>query len=416
MSSNRSTENYPIATDISVGGNLSTPISTISRERLERLVSQETSGAYSTERVISPPMTIAVRQEHPGGPSYQEALSYTFLIHSMKFARLTQMDDGRLVMIATGWLEESPTEERICFMIYSDDEGNSWTQPREIHRGLERPEPVNLGSEKLLIIPNDDPGFTCISHDKGQTWGEKRPFPTVPDGRVTTRHGTVLVEGLTVSGVFTTERTSDVAGWTAESMIRRSRDGGHTWNEGIWLPPQWQVSEGSLVRAADGALVVSLRTAQAHGMPSYCDHWRRITTARSLDDGSTWTDHQIHFDYGKVHSGLVRLSTGDILMTYAARMGELDGEMYHGIEAVLSRDCGQTWDWDNRFILFRWAMHQGMHSPVSVELSDGRILTVFLFHYDAPWNNGSFSSKVLGMTAAVYWSPYADEGSPQSAS
>ena len=53
---------------------------------------------------------------------------------------------------------------------------------------------------------------------------------------------------------------------------------------------------------------------------------------------------------------------------------------------------------------------------VSVELSDGRILTVFLFHYDAPWNNGSFSSKVLGMTAAVYWSPYADEGSPQSAS
>ena len=120
----------------------------------------------------------------------------------------------------------------------------------------------------------------------------------------------------------------------------------------------------------------------------------------------TWTDHQVHFDYGKVHSGLVTLGSGDILMTYAVRMGELDGQIYHGIEAVLSRDHGRTWDWHNRFILSRWAMHQSMHSPVSVELSDGRILTVFLFHYDAPWNKGSFSSAVLGITAVVIWSPY----------
>ena len=51
-------------------------------------------------------------------------------------------------------------------------------------------------------------------------------------------------------------------------------------------------------------------------------------------------------------------------------------------------------------------MHQAMHSPVSVELSDGRILTIFLFHYDAPWNKGSFSSAVLGLSAVVIWSPY----------
>ncbi len=189
---------------------------------------------------------------------------------------------------------------------------------------------------------------------------------------MTTRHGTILVEGETVSGVFATEDNSDASGWTARSLIRRSRDGGRTWNEGIWLPREWQVSEGALARAADGALVVSLRTAQTPGMPSTCDHWRRITTARSVDDGLTWTDHQVHFDYGKVHSGLVTLRNGDILMTYAARMGEL----YHGIEAVLSSDHGKTWDWDSRFVLFRWAMHQSMHSPVSVELADGRILPI----------------------------------------
>ena len=92
-------------------------------------------------------------------------------------------------------------------------------------------------------------------------------------------------------------------------------------------------------------------------------------------------------------------------MTYAVRMGELEGEIYHGIEAVLSRDGGRTWSWDRRFVLFRWAMHQSMHSPVSIELSDGRIFTLFLYHYDAPWNKGSFDSAVLGSTSAVIWSP-----------
>ncbi len=397
---------YPTARDVSIHRNVPTPQSNIPLERLEHLVSHEASGAYSSQRVISPPMKTPVRQEHLEGPRYQEALTYTFLVHSMKFARLTQMDSGRLVMIASGWIEESAVDERTCFIIFSDDQGYSWSQPHQIHRGLERPEPINLGGQRLLILPNDDPGFTCTSEDGGQTWSAKVPFPKLPDGRVTPRHGTVLVEGQTLSGIFMVEDVADDSGWTARALIRRSHDSGRTWNEGIWLPRQWQVSEGSLTRARDGALVVSLRTAQTPDMPSYCDHWRRLTTARSLDEGLTWTNHQVHFDYGKVHSGLVVLSNGNLLMTYAARMGELDGEIYHGIEAVLSCDHGKTWDWDSRFIVFRWAMHQSMHSPVSVELADGRILTSFLFHYDAPWNKGSFNAAVLGISAVVIWSPY----------
>ncbi len=97
-------------------------------------MSHEASGAYSPDRVISPLVRLAVRQKHSAGPRYQEALSYTFLVHSMKFARVTQMDDGRLMMIASGWLEEGQNGECSCFIIYSDDEGQSWTQPREIHR------------------------------------------------------------------------------------------------------------------------------------------------------------------------------------------------------------------------------------------------------------------------------------------
>ena len=401
----------PTAKDVSLKTDRPTPADTIPVERLRQLASKQASASYATGRVISPPMPIAIRRQHPGGPSYQEGLSYTFLIHSMKFAGLARMDNGHLLLVASGWLKNPLREERAVFVMRSDDEARSWSRPRIIHWGLERPEPISLGDQKLVLIPRDDAGFISFSEDGGQNWGEQIPFPRLPDGsnRQTYRHGTPLVEGQTITGVFYVQGESR-EGWSAYSLLRRSRDGGRTWGDDLWLPPEWLTSEGAITRARDGALVVALRTAQAPGLPSYSDHWRRITTARSTDEGKTWTDHQVHFRYGKAHSRLLTLSSGDILLTYAARMGELDREMYHGIEAVLSRDNGKTWDWDHRFILFRWAMHESMHSPQSVELADGRILTLFGYHYDAQWNEGPLGAPgyPLGMTSALIWSPYPE--------
>ena len=406
-----SASQIPTAKDVSAKPDVPTPKDAISLERLQKLASKEASASYSPDRVISPPMPIAIRQEHPGGPAYQEGLSYTFLIHSMKFAGMVRMDDGQLLLMGTGWLKDPVGEERGVFVMRSADEAQSWSRPRIIHWGLERPEPINLGGKKLVMIPRDDAGFISFSEDGGQHWGEKIPFPRLPDGsnRQTYRHGTPLVEGQTITGVFYTEGELR-EGWTAYSLLRRSRDGGRTWGDELWLPPEWLTSEGAITRARDGALVIALRTSQAPGLPSYSDHWRRITTARSMDEGKTWTDHQVHFQYGKVHSRLLTLSSGDILLTYAVRMGELDGEVYHGIEAVLSSDNGKTWDWDRRFILFRWAMHQSMHSPQSIELADGRILTLFGYHYDAKWNEGPLGAAgyPMGITSTVIWSPYPE--------
>ena len=78
---------FPTATDVSTPAEVPTPRGTIPLERLEAMVSHEASGGYSSDRVISPPMTIAVRQEHPGRPTYQEALTYTFLIVRGAFRR-----------------------------------------------------------------------------------------------------------------------------------------------------------------------------------------------------------------------------------------------------------------------------------------------------------------------------------------
>ena len=40
-------------------------------------------------------------------------------------------------------------------------------------------------------------------------------------------------------------------------------------------------------------------------------------------------------------------------MTYAARIGELEGRTYHGIEGVLSHNHGATWDWRHRYYFDR---------------------------------------------------------------
>tara|TARA_B100000686_G_C16729723_1_gene939917 strand:+ start:220 stop:1500 length:1281 start_codon:yes stop_codon:yes gene_type:complete len=398
----------PTAIDKSISRSVPTPVDSIPVEKLKTLVSRNANAEWDPNRVITPHMPLAVRQDHHRKPRYQEATSYTFLIHSAKFASMCRMEDGRIAMVITGWIDGADKETRGCLITFSDDEGNTWSQPQLFHQGLERPQPIHLGNNELLIIPMDDDGFITRSSDDGVSWSEKRPFPRLANGDITYHKGSVLVEADSVSAIFmATVPPHGKTGWRAQSLIRTSHDRGETWNDGIWLPSQWETSEGSITRANDGALVVSLRTSQPPEYPEFSDHWRRLTTARSTDNGKSWTDHQVHFKYGKVHSDLVTLKDGRILMTYAARMGELEGKIYHGIEAVISNDHGKTWEWENKFTLFRWAMHQTMHSPCSIELKDGRILTVFLYHYGAQWGNTTTggNSRTLGITSAVIWSP-----------
>lgn len=373
------------------------PLDTVPLAELDKVVPHQRGAEWPKDWVTTPPMPMVIRRgEDVKTASYQEVTGYTFLINSMKRPRLVRMDSGRLVLAATAWLHK--TGDEVGFIVVSDDEGKSWSQPREVMHGTL----INLGGKKLMIIA--DAGKMTFSDDAGDTWSAPEPSPRLKDGSVCYHHGSVVVEGNTVSAIFFADRHT--------AFLRRSADSGHTWGEPIPLPKFQNTAEGpsgftegALTRAADGALVVALRTGPSPGYPDYSDHWRRIITARSTDNGKTWTDAQFYFRCGKVHADLLTLPNGDILMTYATRMGELDGQVYHGIEAVLSHDHGKTWDWANRYYLFRWAMMTSMHSPQSVVLSDGRVLTVFLYNYDAPWGKRVLPEALnIGLVNAIFWS------------
>ena len=75
-------------------------------------------------------------------------------------------------------------------------------------------------------------------------------------------------------------------------------------------------------------------------------------------------------------------------MSYVVRLGypaTHEGFPQFGVEAVVSRDNGQTWDKDHRYILATWvgnmtggnAWFCSPQSTSSVRLPDGTILTAF---------------------------------------
>ena len=116
----------------------------------------------------------------------------------------------------------------------------------------------------------------------------------------------------------------------------------------------------------------------------------------------------MHSQYGHVHTHLLCLPDGRVLMTFAARIGELEGRTYHGIEAVLSADGGETWDWQRRYVLFR-AFDGTTHSPQSVRLRDGRMLTVLMHHTTCSWTDQPDRCREgnlirFGHVSVVIWS------------
>ena len=172
-----------------------------------------------------------------------------------------------------------------------------------------------------------------------------------------------------------------------------------TWGEEIAVPEWKGVNEVGLVRAANGHIVAYCRTDlsawfrdPAHRKPEGMDPpdlYSGFGISISRDDGKRWSPVNRLFDHGRHFVSFVLLPNRDLVMTYMVRIGyphNVDGFPTYGIEALVSRDHGVSWDMEHRIILDEWTGNMRGHpgawwaspqSTSSVLLPAGLILTAY---------------------------------------
>ena len=121
--------------------------------------------------------------------------------------------------------------------------------------------------------------------------------------------------------------------------------------------------EPALAILSDGKWVATMRVN--------LDGYVRQTC--SWDSGRHWTVPRNLKIRGKPHH-LLPLKDGRLLMTYGHRFFPL------GIRACVSSDGGRTWDLKNEIVLRHKGADTDLGYPVSIELDDGLVFTVYYYN------------------------------------
>lgn len=315
-------------------------------------------------------------------------------------------------VVAVPYVVYLPEKDRVLMLVgcdyphhaevlTSDDHGATWSSPRIIWRD-DAGDPVPglgvsltyLGGGKLLMHAGSSRLF---SENFGETWGNPEPVGPTPDGKPWYTWDPLFVDRGTQMGSviqliesgYTWHRPPEVEEAHQQAYLRFSTDLGRTWDDGIKVPQWRKVSEVALVRMANGELLAACRTdipPSKNG--EWIDHYEGLGMSFSSDDGKTWSEIRKLYDWGRHHPSLVVLPNGHIVMTYVVRKGYIDtadGFPQFGIEAVVSRDHGRTWDLDHRYILHVWKGNRkdvnkwwrSSQATSTVLLPDGSLLTAF---------------------------------------
>ena len=314
---------------------------------------------------------------------------------------LAQMDNGEIIL-AGSW-RGNGEEGGVTVVAISSDRGSTWSDLERVPGATGRPMNLtNLGGSTVSFVTDR----RYFSHNNGRTWPDSVDHPPTSEGMKFNLEGNAWVD----RDAQGKAKTIFEIGWhykpgqshprdAASAVFRRSTDGGHTWKDEI-SPPQWKwhvthngkkylrgVSEGAIVRAANGDLVAALRTDM---QPRYfnqpaVDHYEGTGVSISKDDGRTWSPINVLNDAGRLHANLLRLPNDDLIMTLIVRIDTHEGQLAsyrRGCEAIVSHDHGVTWELDRKYILDAWEFfdHTNPHigpcgHQYSILMNDGYVLT-----------------------------------------
>ena len=229
------------------------------------------------------------------------------------------------------------------------------------------------------------------STDGGRTWDARQvteiePYYVLSGWGGATGTGWIVLDDGTLMGTMEGKSSPDQEIWM--TYILSSGDGGKTW-KATPVPydpadPREYV-EGSIIRLAGGRVLLAARNA-VKGL--------NIQVAWSDDNGRTWRPFCSTPMRG-YPPHLLELKDGKVLCTYGRRFRPF------GIRACLSSDGGETWDAENEIVIEdngpeTYLMSGGVGYPMSAQLSDGTIVTVY---YDTK------PAEIKGVYVAKGWRP-----------
>ena len=355
-------------------------------------------------------------------PAKIQAIQHPTANMTMPFG-LVRMDNGELALQCSA--EGKPTKPVIAF---SRDEGDTWTDFIEIPGASSRPMLLTYHGGGTLSFVTSRRYF---SYDYGRTWTDSVAHPTTRAGRPFHLEGNAWVDRDEAGKA----KAILELGWhyapgkkhprdDATVVFRRSIDGGRLWID-EFSPPQWKftmqhagkswlrgVSEGAIVRAANGDLVAALRSDMP---PSFFDgphddSLEGTAISISQDDGQTWSKMNILFYAGRHHANLQRLPNNALVCTMIVR-DDVDGlkraSDRRGCDALISRDNGKTWNIDRRYELDAWRYDRedgywvdGKCGHIAaVALPDGQVISAY-GHY------------LKGAAVLIKWHPDARPATP----
>lgn len=323
------------------------------------------------------------------------------------------LPDGQLVMVAS-FVRKAPDGRRDEWvgLWRSSDGGETWSERIEVKDLIGRESWLTCISDGTLFatshLSEDDSknpeGYTHSyvhrSTDDGQTWARMRigPEDFPPNAQTQTSRNIVeLPDGTLLLGVSVNEMEQ---GRIAYLWI--SQDRGETWNRstsrvriGEYRGQPYDNWDGFFCedftfRAQSGKLLHFIRCGPPS--PMYPMNDGRLTPSgsaidrtmrcESTDLGQTWGELRDCGDYGMHYPRVIRLQDGRLLLTFTQR-----GVFYPiGLQAVLSYDDGETWDFQSDRLIIEgktgWGISSGGGFGNTIQLADGTLVSCSTYRWD----------------------------------
>jgi hypothetical protein len=354
-------------------------------------------------------------------PAMFNLVSAPYGHENMQMPSLVYMPEKkRLLMTA----EFGVTTSIKTIVITSDDFGGTWTNRRWMHTDANGNPDIGgtvgvtyLGNGVLTASPES--GRRVFSRDYGETWNESYPIPDGANGRVLYHWDPVVVDRDKSGNIVrmlesrwneTGYDRNDPRYKYSQAYLWTSEDVGKTWSKEVPIPQWYGVNEVALVRAKNGDLIAACRTDNPVRFTDIQDMWSGLGISISKDNGNTWSPINHLYEYGRHHASFVVLPNGHIVMVYIVRTGytdSKDGFTQYGVEAVVSKDNGKSWDLDHKYILAWWTGQvKGPNwwwglpqSSATVLLPDGSLLTTSCIGF----RNEASQPLCIMDTALIKW-------------